>query len=133
MSKIPAGVSELRQAFYGHFANSQKIEQRSSYLLLFYAVECGFKSVFLKNRNFHTTEQIDDSITKFGHDLNLWKKELKIAASETPHFSLDKGGSHLEIEKAHQVWRYGVKMDPDQEKILVGWLKDCVELIKEKL
>ncbi|EQD39132.1 hypothetical protein B1A_17001, partial [mine drainage metagenome] len=47
-------------------------------LLLFYAVECGLKAVWLKrqNRNLFNREDIKST----GHDLRLVLKELKVGA-----------------------------------------------------
>ncbi|MEG5014813.1 MULTISPECIES: hypothetical protein [unclassified Microcoleus] len=140
-SKIPAGVSELRQAFNSHLSAYEKTTDSfcaSSYLLLFYAAECGMKSIWLKRNKLRTTNDISDStlLSPDGHNLDRWKKELKISArivGETPHFSLANGGSDLGIEKAHQVWRYGIRMNSEKEKRVVEWLKNVCNWVKEEI
>jgi hypothetical protein len=135
---IPAGVSELRQAFHAHLGASQKTTGISSHLLLFYAAECGMKSVWLRRNILKTTNDISDKtlLSQDGHNLDRWKKELKISASvvgETPHFRLASGASSLDVEKAHQAWRYGIRMNPQDEKDLVEWLKNLCDWIKENI
>lgn len=138
--KIHVGVNELRQAFHAHrqSAAAAQIKPISAYLLLFYAVECGLKSIWLKQNKLQTTEQIPDStlLSKDGHNLDRWVKELKISASQvgaTPDFYLKKGGSSLKIEKAHQAWRYNIRIKPEDEKVLVEWLNSICNWIKENI
>jgi hypothetical protein len=138
--KIHVGVSELRQAFHTHHqsATAEQIKQISAYLLLFYAVECGLKSIWLKQNKLQTTEQIPDPtlLSKDGHNLDRWVKELKISArqvSATPDFHLEKGGSSLNIEKAHQAWRYGIRIKPEDERVLFEWLNSICNWIKENI
>lgn len=134
---IPAGVSQLRQAFNAHLEASQKTTGISAYLLLFYAAECGMKSVWLRRNKLKTINDISDKtlLSQDGHNLDRWKKELKIPASvgETPHFRLASGGSSLDVEKAHQAWRYGIRMNHLDEKDLVEWLKNLCDWIKENI
>ncbi|WP_231636927.1 MULTISPECIES: hypothetical protein [Planktothricoides] len=138
--KIHVGVSELRQAFHAHSqsAAAEQIKQISAYLLLFYAVECGLKSIWLKQNKLQTTEQIPDRtlLSKDGHNLDRWVKELKISASQvsaTPDFHLEKGGFSLNIEKAHQAWRYNIRLKGEDEKVLVEWLNSICNWIKENI
>ncbi len=138
-SKIPAGVSGLRQAFHSHLSAYEKTKDTfstSSYLLLFYAAECGMKRIWLIRNNLNTTNDISDPtlLSRDGHNLDRWKKELRISASigDTPHFSLASDGSDLGIEKAHQLWRYGIRMDSDKEKRVVEWLEKVCHWVKKE-
>lgn len=132
---VAADVRGLKKAFNAHKAASQQTQGISSYLLLFYAAECGMKSVWLKRNNLTTTNDIADStmLSQDGHNLNRWKKELKISASigNPPAFSLARGGADLEVAKAHQAWRYGIRMNADKEEELVEWLEKIYNWIKE--
>ena len=132
---LAADVRGLKQAFNAHKVASQKTQGISSYLLLFYAAECGMKSVWLKRNKLTTTNDIADStlLSPDGHNLNRWKKELRISASigNAPAFSLAGGGADLEVAKAHQAWRYGIRMNADKEKELVEWLEKIYNWIKE--
>jgi nitroreductase len=91
--------------------------------------------VWLKDRKLKTTDDITDStlLSPDGHNLNRWKKELRISASigNAPAFSLARGGADLEVAKAHQAWRYGIRMNADKEKELVEWLEKIYNWIEE--
>jgi hypothetical protein len=74
---IPAGVSELRQAFHTHLGAFGQIKSISSHLLLFYAAECGLKSIWLRRNKLKTINDIADQtlISQDGHNLDRWIKE----------------------------------------------------------
>ncbi|NEP10040.1 MAG: hypothetical protein F6K14_07430 [Symploca sp. SIO2C1] len=135
---INTGTSQLRQAFNAHLCASRQTQGMSSNLLLFYAAECGIKSVWLRRNRLHTINDISDQtlLSKDGHNLDRWRKELRISASQVsqaPHFRLASGGSNLDIEKAHQAWRYGIRMKSQDEKDLVKWLENLCDWIKENI
>ncbi len=136
--KMLPNDKQLKHAFNTNRSASEKISGTSSYLLLFYAVECGLKSVWLNRRKTRKLKTQDNSLLfKYGHSLDLWVKELKIAAKEVgvpPNFHLDGDRSTiLKIGKAHQVWRYGVKIKLEDEKKLVEWLQNICNWIKENI
>lgn len=139
--RIDVGVSEFKHAFYVHIEAAGKLEGISKYLLLFYAVECGLKAVWLKQTKTRTTARIRDAQTlvlfkQNGHNLRKWVKKLNISTTkvgETPSFRLARGGSSLDIEKAHQSWRYGVAMNSRDERVLVEWLEKICDWIKENI
>ncbi|AOW99224.1 hypothetical protein BJP34_06925 [Moorena producens PAL-8-15-08-1] len=144
MKKIPADVSELKQAFHQHLAAHTSVTGSSSYLLLFYAAECGLKSIWLRRNNLQTTEDFPDQIEKHGHKLDMWCKELEIPASQftfktqtenksTPSFHLACGGSSRNIGAAHQAWRYGITIKKEDEEYLVNWLHQLCNWIKENI
>lgn len=134
---VAADESGLRQAFHAHKGAAQKTTGISSHLLLFYGAECGMKSVWLKRNKLRTTNDIADStlLSPDGHNLNRWKKELRISASigNAPAFSLAAGGADLEVAKAHQAWRYGIRMNPGKEQQLVEWLEKIYNWILEEI
>jgi hypothetical protein len=84
-------------------------------LLLFYAVECGLKAVWLKRQNRSLFDQ--DDIDKTGHDLKQVLKDLNVGAElfqlpqelvlpsvlQNGALQPRKGG----ISILHQAWRYG--------------------------
>ncbi|NEO49167.1 MAG: hypothetical protein F6K55_35765 [Moorea sp. SIO4A3] len=144
MKKIPADVSELKKAFHQHLKAHRSITGLSSYLLLFYAAECGLKSIYLSEHNLQTTEDFPDSIKNHGHKLDRWCKELKINASQLtfktqtnnkliPSFHLACGGSSRNIVAAHQVWRYGITIKKEDEEDLIEWLDQLCNWIKENI
>ncbi|MEQ9355029.1 hypothetical protein [Coleofasciculus sp. F4-SAH-05] len=133
---IHAGVSELEQAFQSHLAAVRETNGTASYLLLFYATECGLKRIWLRRKELQTTDQIQDQKLKNGHKLDRWIKELGIPASEVeaaPRFSLERDGSNLDIGKAHEVWRYGIEVKSEHEENLVNWLESVCDWINREI
>lgn len=109
-------------------------------LLLFYAVECGLKAVWLK-RQCRTLFEGDD-IQQTGHDLRQVLKDLNVGSdlslSET--FRL-KAASHGQVNiprngkfgDLHQVWRYGGKCEAPTDSVCEKQLQKVLEWIQEEL
>lgn len=118
MSAIPFTDRELKRA-WRELSSVASVPVGSSRrnphrLLLFYAVECGLKAVWLKRQNKSVFDQAD--IGKTGHDLRRVLKDLNIgdlhslpgdlrltpiAVRGTP---TPRNG---DISILHQAWRYG--------------------------
>ncbi|RJP33230.1 MAG: hypothetical protein C4527_04805 [Candidatus Omnitrophota bacterium] len=134
---IHSGFNELKKAYRLHRDASLETKGISSCLLLFYAVECGLKSLYLRRNNFRTTKQI---IKNHGHDLNQWIKVLRLPAYLCGRHSFclerdrnKKGGVKKEsIQNAHQAWRYGVTMESGDEIKILQWLKSISQWISEE-
>ena len=107
------------------------------HLLLFYAVECGLKSVYLRRHRFRTTAQIQDpELQEKGHDISRWVKELRLPASilhAGAEFRLTRDGARYGIEMAHQAWRYGVSMEVTDEAGLLEYLRTVKNWVEEAL
>lgn len=118
MSAIPFTDRELRNAWrelsavaMPAAASTRKNPHR---LLLFYAVECGLKAVWLKR---HSRSLFDrEDIDKTGHDLRQLLKELKVGAELSLPENLQlkpvtRDGAQKprngDISILHQAWRYG--------------------------
>jgi hypothetical protein len=56
-----------------------------------------------------------------------------MSIGNAPAFSLAVGGADLEVAKAHQAWRYGIRMNIEKEKQLVEWLEKIYNWIKEEI
>jgi hypothetical protein len=87
-------------------------------LLLFYAVECGLKAVWLKRQRRTLFE--GDDITRTGHDLRQVLKSLHVGSSLSlpESFRLPaalRGQEQLprngKFGDLHQAWRYGGKCE----------------------
>jgi hypothetical protein len=138
---IHASDRDLRQAFHKHYSAAQETKEDCSHLLLFYAVECGLKSILLQRQRLKSTAQIRDP-TLLSHNFSLLIKELRLPPSvvgqiddkslpKLPTFHLDKGDSLLNISEAHQAWRYAVRIRVEDQRRLVEWLKKICIWIKE--
>jgi hypothetical protein len=135
---ITAGWSELRRAFRQHARTAKNDDSTSHYLLLFYAVECGLKSVYL--RRWHppggTMASISDERLRISHDLALWVKELRLPASiagTNSNFRLKRDRSSWSVDKAHQAWRYGIVIEVQDEQSLVHWLHNIRTWVEENI
>lgn len=90
----------------------------TSYLLLFYATECAIKERVLSRRG-----QRDTSALETTHDLRKLAKELCLPRSVSDHLAgLDRcrmtahGGGTVALADLHQAWRYGAKLNEEDEK-----------------
>jgi hypothetical protein len=125
---IPAGSRQLRRSFFQHVEQAKKGTSPSHYLLLFYAVECGLKSIYIERapRWVKTTSDIPDEALRRSHDLDNWAQKLRLSIYVTrvnTSFRLRRDNSSWSISYAHEVWRYGIAMHPADEQRLVRWLK----------
>lgn len=134
---IPAGYTELRKAFHNHTRISETGSEDSHHLLLFYGLECGLKSVYLKRNRIRKTDQISDNKFQSSHDLFLFIKDLKLPAQTAGashlSFRLQRGGTALPIKNAHEVWRYGIMMREDDAQKLYKWMHDIHAWVKENI
>jgi len=118
MSVLPFTDRELKRAWreLSEVANPppSSLRQNSHRLLLFYAVECGLKVVWLKRQNRTLFDGAD--IHRMGHDLQQVLKDLKVGSdlSLPASFRLPDAsqGSHFlprssKFGDLHQAWRYG--------------------------
>ncbi len=93
-------------------------------LMLYYAVECGLKAVWLKRQNRNLFNRVDIGST--GHNLRQVLKDLKVGAelSLPAYLQLDpvtQNNSPVsrngDISILHQAWRYGGKcITPTDDK-----------------
>jgi hypothetical protein len=106
-------------------------------LLLFYAAECGLKSAWMRRNRLRTTAQIDAYLLQqSGHDLMLWAKELFLPAAVvhgTVQFRLQRDGVPCGVPLAHQAWRYGVRIDPQDEQRLVRWIANLCDWVDKEM
>jgi hypothetical protein len=122
MSPIPFTDRELKRAWRDlettaspTNGNARKNPQR---LLLFYAVECGLKAVWLKRQNRRVFDLVDIDTT--GHDLRKVLKELNVGTGlslpenlQLEPIAQNPGQGQIprngNISILHQAWRYGGK------------------------
>jgi hypothetical protein len=136
--KVHAGYSQFKKAFELHWENGSKENDQSHYLLRFYSVECGFKSMYIHIKDKYHKKNSKD-MPNHGHRLDSWIKELTLSASRIkspPQFKLNSTiniKTPMTVYRAHEAWRYGVIMDPNDEALLLRWLEDARNCIKYSL
>jgi hypothetical protein len=139
MSRIPAGFSQLKKAYEIHWENASRENGLSYYLLKFYSVECGLKSMYIHKYDRSHSRSIEDMHKDHGHKLDRLVKELNIPASqigEPPRFRIKRGGQaepQRDIERVHEAWRYGVAIDQDDEIAILRWLDQVSKWIRDGL
>ena len=122
MSAIPFTDRELVRAWRDLSAvatpSQESARQNPHRLLLFYAVECGLKAVWLKRQRRTLFEDAD--INKTGHNLRQVLKDLNVGAGlslpETFRLAMVIHGQaqlprNGKFGDLHQVWRYGGKCE----------------------
>lgn len=143
MSKaLPFTVQELCRAWRNLRQTAQVTPRDNTHrLLLFYAVECGLKAVWLKReqKTLFDTEAIDG----FGHDLNKLIKELRLGRSSgalplsvqakpfiVNRVSMPRTGA---IAAIHEVWRYGGELSSPTDEEVETQLQHIAEWITKEL
>ncbi len=132
---IHAGISELRNSFRRHNQEDLATAECRK-LLLFYAVECGLKALVLEHLKLKSTDDLKDVLGKSGHDLHYWAKALKMPAThfgKWKTFRIRGAPDHLSANRAHEAWRYGIDILPEDDEALETCLKDLWNWAAERI
>ena len=132
---VHAGLGHLRKAFQRQ-RQPTLVQTQCRNLLLFYAVECGLKAACLKRRGLRDTSEIEPLLKEKRHDLISWAKELRLPATITDGgapFRLRAGGARQDLGLAHQAWRYGADVEPEDEDALGNWLEQVWQWARVEL
>lgn len=118
MSAIPFTDRELKRAWRDLSVIATPtvgdVRKNPHRLLLFYAVECGLKAVWLKRQHRTLFDRAD--IERTGHDLRQVLKELKVGSQLSLPENLQLSpvarnqnpvARQGDISILHQAWRYG--------------------------
>lgn len=122
MSAIPFTDRELTRAWRELSVVATPVPERDRQnphrLLLFYAVECGLKAVWLKRKGRTLFDEAD--ISQTGHDLRKVLKDLNVGSElslpESFRLPTTAHGQHQRprtgrFGDVHQAWRYGAKCE----------------------
>lgn len=103
-------------------------------LLLFYAAECGLKSIYMIQNNLKDTSDSRGTAipaSKFVHNILRLADVLRMprsAYAPNPGFVLLRTGRTIDVSQLHQAWRYGERiMDTDR---IYAWLQKILDWIK---
>ncbi|MEO3779194.1 hypothetical protein ABGB16_20585 [Micromonospora sp. B11E3] len=100
--------------------------EEASHLLRFYSVECGMKAAALLRGKLQTTDQLSPDL--LSHDLRRLASHLRLSPAEyqmlAPCRRRTPGAAQptVEVPQLHQAWRYGAKLDAEDEKTAVAGL-----------
>jgi hypothetical protein len=131
MAKIHAGPRELNASQKRLASAAKQTAGTPAHLLRFYAAECGLKYLYLHWNNFRSTEALDT----LDHDLVSLIKSLKLSAATIaapPTLRFRGKGESCSHTSAHQAWRYGVHLDPEDEQKFVVWLEDICDYVAQE-
>jgi len=102
-------------------------------LLLFYAVDAGLKAVLMRRMNVADTNQLGESYN-FGHDLNQDLDHLRVGHLKIPSSNiLAKTTRPVESKRINEVWRYGARLQPQDETSVVSRLRDIITWIEQEM
>jgi hypothetical protein len=100
-----------------------------AFMLLFYSVECGMKSVLMRRQGLRDTSQIDERLRR-SHDLRDLAKELNLPAAvqrALRPYGRKHGSGIVAVRDLHAAWRYGAALEANEEVLAVRALRDLSE------
>ena len=103
----------------------------SAALLLFYAAECGLKSVYMLQNNLKYTDEVRGgarSARSFSHNIVALIQALNISRSSVqpaPEVVTVRLGLNGTLAVLHEAWRYGEKIQGTDA--IYDWLKSLLE------
>ncbi len=106
-------------------------DKDSAALLLFYAAECGLKSVYMFRNNLKVTDEARGqaaSARSFSHDLRSLIQALNISQSSIkppPPIVIERSGLNGHAGVLHEAWRYGEKVRDTH--VVYDWLTSLIE------
>lgn len=91
---------------------------------MFYSVECGLKSLIMKETGNNTYEELENyckyNIGKqnlSGHDIKAMLKEVNPNNEYVlKNIRLKNGGGSVPPKKFNELWRYGVEVEDEEEE-----------------
>ena len=116
-------------------ANSASAE--TSHLLRFYSVECGMKAAALLRAGLQTTEQLPADL--LNHDLRRLASHLRLSPTEYRMLAPCRrrpstpAQPTVEVPQLHQAWRYGAKLDAEDEKTAVAGLTSLGDWCRKEI
>ncbi|MGO6818695.1 hypothetical protein ACCS67_27885 [Rhizobium brockwellii] len=132
----PPALALRRRAEELHASATRELQhdQDTAALLLFYATECGLKSIYMIQNNLKdTSDERGSAISarSFFHNILLLADALKIPKAiyaPYPNFELQRTKFKIDATQLHQAWRYGERV-VDTRLVyawplkIIGWIK----------
>ena len=118
--------SEFQLSWKNHYSlykrTNSVVSPRTRRLLLFYSVECGLKSLIMKNIGKNTYEELrmyseEQGKHIHGHDLKAMMQEIGIEHKyPLKRICLAKEGQ-CAPERYNELWRYGAGVEDAEEEV----------------
>jgi HEPN domain-containing protein len=132
-------LRELERAFRGHAqfleANKTSSTSASYRLILFYAVECGIKALFLRRNGLSSTEDLTGD-NKISHDLRTGLNRLRAPGTVTIPDRVRVNPPRTEAllpKEWHEAWRYGIEFEAASESTTVSALTNALAWLKAEM
>lgn len=142
--RLVEGASALEAA---HVAGTLSIRSQEN-LLRFYAAEVGLK--FLLNSvqkvpfKHEISNKSDPHVEKYSHKLQDMVSDLKIPASRISAppptqmrciggFNGGAGGQQFQLQSAHEAWRYGLTIEPNDEAAISSYLAAILSYLSQEI
>jgi len=127
---------EMENAFrkHKHLKDLSRTLTITDKMVLFYAVECGLKSLYMRKHRLSQTYQKDPNgkdVTDFGHNLNELLKQNGFSYT-IPKIAA-KDSTQIEADSLHQAWRYGKTVEEQKEKNCLKMLNKVLNELGRKL
>ncbi len=134
-------LREIEKSFRRNKKFVTHLNQSGSYvasqrkLILFYAVECGLKALYMRRKRLRKTDQKDTDnkgVSSFSHNLNRLLKKLNLIQHKLPDVKA-KDNVLIPAKSLHEAWRYGKELDPDDEHKYEEKLQKIMQILDSKL
>lgn len=136
--------SEFQRSYKNHYVlykyGEYSISPKTRRLLLFYSVECGLKSLILKNLGKNSYEELksyseNNQLRVHGHDIKAMVREVGIDhAYPLKKIRLLKEGGAVSVDRFNELWRYGAAVeDEEEEKKVETTLNEIAKWIGKRL
>jgi hypothetical protein len=127
---ISVTLREIEKSFRRHrnVADSANAPSATHRMVLFYAVECGLKAVYMRRNRLSRT---DGTVTGFGHSLSDLLASLR-CTYRLPD-AVGNDGRQIASKSLHEAWRYGKTLDGQRERSCERSLKKIVLWIDSEL
>jgi hypothetical protein len=109
------------------------------FLLYFYAIECGLKYLLIQKRNLRVCPKTGKNLL-FTHQLDSILQDIAPTAAEIGTMPQElllqlttEVRSHNSVSDIHLAWRYGLKIQPQNEQEIIQWLKRVDHIIERRL
>lgn len=131
---IDVGVSALRANFDALLRAGRLDDTAGTYLLRFYAVECGLKAAILLRSKGRSTAQLPSDLRN--HDLQRLARFLKLApATYQGIVTCERHDNSPPVapHQVHEAWRYGARLLPAAEEEFVTGLDLLIKWCQKEL
>lgn len=143
-NQISVTRSEFQKSYKSHYAlykhGDKCVSPKTRRLLLFYSVECGLKSLILKNLGKNTYEDLkfyseNNHLHIHGHDLKAMTREVGIDRKyPLDKIRLSREGGDVSPERFNELWRYGAAIvDERKEEKIETTLYEIAQWIGNRL